>query len=138
VHAAIDASHCGRRVFVDLTAGQVRGLVDPPIAVPDCIRFSEPGWPSIVLDSGVGLLYGPSPNEPAARRLIASAPPNAGIVDDFIAVMDFALACNIDHDAFADGMIEQARQAGYLDEVLRNHAAITGRPLPHSLSARTC
>jgi hypothetical protein len=138
VHAAIDASHCGRRVFVDLTAGQVRGLVDPPIAVPDCIRFAEPGWPSVVLDSGVGLLYGPSPNEPAARRLIASAPPNAGIVDDFIAVMDFALACNIDHDAFADGMIEQARQAGYLDEVLRNHAAITGRPLPHSLSARTC
>lgn len=128
VHAAIDASHCGRRIFVDLTAGQVRGLVDPPIQVPDCIRFAEPGWPSVLLDSGVGLLYGPSPNEPAARRLIASAPPNLGIVDDFIAVMDFALACNLDRERFTDGMTTQARQAGYLDEVLRNHASITAQP----------
>lgn len=137
VHAAIDASHCGHRIFVDLTAGQVRGLVDPPIAVPDYIRFNEPGWPEVVVDSGVGLRYGPSPNEPAARRVIASAPPNPGIVDDFIAVMDFALACNLDRDAFTDGMIETAKQAKTIGEVLQNHAAITGVPLPPSLSART-
>jgi hypothetical protein len=137
VHAAIDASHCGHRIFVDLTAGQVRGLVDPPIAVPDCIRFNEPGWPEVVVASGVGLRYGPSPNEPAARRLIASAPSNQGLVDDFISVMDFALACNLDRDAFTDGMIATAEQTGTLDEVLQNHAAITGRALPPSLSART-
>lgn len=58
-------------------------------------------------------------------------------MDDFISVMDFALACNLDRDAFTDGMIETAKQAKTIGEVLQNHAAITGVPLPPSLSART-
>lgn len=130
VHAAIDATHCGHRIFVDLTVGQVRPLTSPPVMVPDYIRFNEAGWPSVRLDSGVGLLYCASPNEQAARRLIASAPVNNGIVDDFIEVMDGALACDLDPDKFKDQMIHSARRFGYLAEVLKNHASIMGVAIP--------
>lgn len=99
LHVVIEAKHCGKRVLLDLTAGQAREASKGRVPVPNCIAHFGDGWPSFDLGDGATLSYGPSPCRETTRGSWRDYK-CPGIVGDLDALMSIALKCNLNEAEF--------------------------------------
>lgn len=94
-HACIEASLGRHRAFIDLTAGQLRQ--DYGVAVPMTLAFFGQGWPAASVDDWT-FTYTKSPRQAKVSAFLEGKS-QKGLADDLDALLDVALAADLNEDA---------------------------------------
>ena len=109
-HAVLKAHDEGIRAFADLTFGHVAIATNGAIEVPPAFAgFGSVEWPSVQMGE-VSFQYAPTPETPDMRDIDADE--WSGLIDDLATVVDYALGCRNDEQAFVALMQRQMQEMG--------------------------
>jgi hypothetical protein len=111
LHLVIEAKHCGKRILIDLTAGQATERSAGRIRVPRALAFKGEGWPTLDIGGGCFVAYGPSPYKGRAAWRDAN---QSGLIADMDELMGVALAVDLDAGRF-DAEMHRIARAGGID-----------------------